>query len=766
MKHYVGQSIPKVDSHAIIFGKALYTDDIALKYKDVLEVKLLRSPHAHAKIKDIDISKALKTPGVVAIYTHHDVPNIRYTGAGQTYPEPSPYDKLILEDTVRYVGDEVAIIAAETTRSAERAMKKIKVKYEVLDAVLDLKTAIDHPVKVHAYDPHFNIPASVGGMDVSRNIVGEIHTKFGRNMDEVVAEADIILNESYDTQAQAQSMMETFGSYTYMDEQNRIVIISSTQVPFHIKRQVSRALGIPYHRVRVIKPRVGGGFGAKQTIVTDFFAAFVTMKTGRACKLILDRSETGAATNSRHAMHLDVQLAATKDGIIQGLALKSISDQGAYGTHAWTTLGLVGEKSLPLYNRLQAASFDAQVVYTNKMAGGAFRGYGATQGSFAIESTVNTLAKRLGMDPIELRLKNIVHEGEKTLAYNKNILSCSLDRCIERGKKLIKWDEYYPYKQIDEKTVLSVGMSVSMQGSGIANLDTSTVEVKLSEDGDYIMYMSPTDVGTGADTILQQMAAEVLRTSLSNITAVIADTDLTPYDPGSYASSGTYVTGGAVVRACEDLICQIIEVAALEMEEAKEHLYVEKDKVRCTMNNKTLSIKELAIKNTAGPGRRNLTGVGSFGSPTSPPPYMTGFALVKIDLETGKTNVEKYVAIVDCGTVINPNLAKVQVEGGIVQGIGLALYEDIKYSQKGAIATNNFMQYRLPVREDIGEIIVEFIESHEPSGPFGAKSIGEIVINTPTSAINAAIENVTGRAIHSLPMTAEKIYWALQGKEM
>lgn len=755
---YIGKGLDKVDSKFIATGKALYTDDIALNNKNVLELKILRSPYAYANIKNIDVSKALKLKGVHYVFTYEDVPNIKYTGAGQTYPEPSPYDRLILDKTVRYVGDEVAIIVADNEKIASKAMKLIKVDYEVLEPVLDHKTASENPIRVHKDDPHFNIPKDIGNYNVSKNIVGAIDAKFGGDLEEAFSNSDLIIEEEYDTQAQAQSMMENFSTYTYLDDRERLVIVSSTQVPFHIKRQVSHALGIAYNKVRVIKPRVGGGFGAKQTLCAEFYPAFVTYKTGKACKLIYNRKESMTASNSRHAMNLKVKLGAKKDGTINAININAISDQGAYGTHAWTTLGLVGEKSIPLYNKIDAARFEAKVVYTNKMPAGAFRGYGATQGSFALESTVNTLAKKLNMDPTELRMKNIIKEGEKTLAYNKNILSCTLDKCIERGKELIEWDKYYPFKEVDDDHVLSVGMSISMQGSGIANLDVSTVEARLNEDGDYTLFMSQTDVGTGADTITVQMAAQVLDTDMENINSIIADTDLTPYDPGSYASSGTYVTGMAVVKACENLKAKILDIAAGLLELDKKDLDLLNDYIVDSKGNKKISLRDLAIKYTATPSGKTISATGSFGSPTSPPPYMAGFVLLNIDKKTGKVKVEKYVAVVDCGTVVNPNLAKVQVEGGIVQGIGLALYEDINYSSDGKIINNNFMQYKIPVREDIGDIIVEFIESYEPSGPFGAKSIGEIVINTPSSAINAAIENISKKALTSLPFTPEKVW--------
>jgi len=557
----VGKAVEKLDSRSILHGKAVYTDDLAAP--DALVIKILRSPHAHARIRSIDTSKAHKVPGVELILTWEDVPQTRFTLAGQSYPEPSPYDRLILDREVRYAGDEVAIIAADSERTALKAMRLIKVDYEILPAVLTIEDALKGETLVHEPDHMvFHLPDTVGKPDISHNIMGAHDYTFGARDASVFDDCDVVLERTYQTQAQAQSMMETFRSYSYLDQWNRLVVISSTQVPFHIKRQLSLALGLPSGRIRVIKPRVGGGFGAKQTSVTEIFPAIVTLKTGKPAKIVYTRQETYTASNSRHAMKATVKIGANRDGTIRALTVDALSDQGAYSLHGWTTLGLVGEKSLPLYNKLEHARFSAKVIYTHKMPAGAFRGYGATQGAFFVESIVNELADTLDIDPAELRLMNIVREGEKTVAYNKHILSSALDRCIEKGKELIGWEREPRREVLSDGKIRATGMAITMQGSGIAHVDVSTVKIQLNESGDFSLLMSPTDVGTGADTILTQMAAEVLNTSLGTIIPIVADTDITPYDPGSYASSGTYVTGRAVVAACEDLKKQILAAAA------------------------------------------------------------------------------------------------------------------------------------------------------------------------------------------------------------
>ena len=747
---FVGKSIPKTDGMAIATGKPVYTDD--LSSKDALIVKILRSPHANAIIKNIDTSRAMLVPGVECVLTYKDVTNKRFTLAGQSYPEPSPYDRLILEDRVRYVGDEVAIVAAVDEKTAIKAIKMIKVEYEVLDAVIDFESAIDNKVIVHEEEVHTNFDI---GMQRERNIVST-HNYTKGDIDKTLSECDVILEETYYTQAQAQAMMETYRAYNYLDHMGRLVVISSTQIPFHVRRHLSRALNIPSSKIRVIKPRIGGGFGGKQTACVEIFSALVTLKTGKPAKLIYSRKETFNCSNSRHAMKMKVRMGATKDGIIKVIDINALSDTGAYGEHASTTFGLVGEKSMPIYNKLEAARFTGNVVYTNKMPAGAFRGYGATQGCFAVESTINKLAAKLNIDPVELRLKNIVKEGETTFAYDKSINSANLEECIRKGKEMIKWDEKYPSKDLGNGKVRSVGMALTMQGSGIANIDTSSVEVRLNDDGNYTLFVGSTDMGTGSDTILAQMACDILETTMDKITVVSADTDIVPYDPGSYASSTTYVTGMAVVKACQQLREKIIEVGANRLQVAKELAEFDGENVFC--DDKSITIFDLAVDFTVGLDKVQLNGFASHGSPVSPPPYIAGFVETEIDKETGKVEIIDYVAVVDCGTVINRGLATIQTEGGIVQGMGLALFEEVRYLENGQMDSNSFMQYKIPARSDVGTVRVDFVETYEPTGPFGAKSIGEVVINTPAPAIQDAIYNGVGVRVNSLPMTPEKIF--------
>ncbi|MBV7274974.1 molybdopterin-dependent oxidoreductase [Clostridium sp. PL3] len=757
----VGKGIAKIDGMAIATGKPVYTEDLAMK--NALIIKILRSPHAFARIKSIDVSRAEKLEGVECILTYKDVPDVRFTLAGQSYPEPSPYDSLILDPIVRYVGDEVAIIAAVDEKTALKAMRLIKVEYEVFEPVIDFEKAEGHKSIVHPEEDlhcNFNI-----GMQKDRNVVATENIEVG-DVDKVLKECDTVIEETYYTQAQAHCMMETYRAFNYLDHMGRLVVVSSTQIPFHVRRHLARALKIPASKIRVIKPRIGGGFGAKQSDPVEVYSAIVTLKTGKPSMIIYDRKETFECTSSRHAMRIKVRMGADKEGYIRAIDIDVLSDTGAYGEHASTVFGLVGHKTLPLYNKTTAVKFTGTVVYTNKAPAGAFRGYGATQGTFAVESTVNKLAKELKIDPVELRVKNLIKQGETCLIHGDEILgSSTLHECIERGKELIGWSEKYPRREIGNNKVRAVGMAVTMQGSGIANIDTASAEIRLNDDGNYTLLIGATDMGTGCDTILTQMAAEILDAQMDKFVVNSADTDVSPYDPGSYASSTTYVTGMAVVRAAEDLKKQIIESGAKFMEVSADNVEFDGEIIKTLDESKSMSLAKLAEFLVLGVGKKQLIGSATYGNEQSPPPFIAGFTEIEIDKETGKFEVIDFAAIVDCGTVINPNLARIQTEGGIVQGIGLAMYEDVKFDDKGRLQTNSFMQYKIPCRKDIGNIIVDFKPSFEPTGPFGAKSIGEIVVNTPPPAIADAIFNAVGVRINTLPITPEKVFMALNEQE-
>ena len=749
---YVNQPIRKKDAMALVTGKPVYTDDIAPK--DCLVVKVLRSPHAHAEILEIKKDIAEKLPGIVCVLTYEDVPQKRFTMAGQTYPEPSPYDRLILDKRVRFVGDAVAIVAGETEKAVDQAMKVIKVKYDVLEPVLDFHEAKDNPILVHPED-NWQALCPVGA-DNKRNLCASGLEEHG-DVDKVIAESDVVVENTYNTKAVQQTMMETFRTYTQMDTYGRLNIISSTQVPFHVRRILSNALDIPKSKIRVIKPRIGGGFGAKQTVVAEVYPAIVTLKTGRPAKIIYTREESLIASSPRHEMEIKVRIGANKDGHIRGIEVKTLSNTGAFGEHGPTTVGLSGHKSIPLYSKAEAFRFQYDVVYTNKMSAGAYRGYGATQGIFAVESAINELAVKLNMDPVALREMNLTREGDVMHAYyGETANSCTLDRCLERTAEMIGWKEKYPCRVMPDGKIRGVGIAMAMQGSGISSVDTGSVSIKINDDGFYALTIGASDMGTGCDTILSQMAADCLDCSVDDIIVYGVDTDVSPYDSGSYASSTTYVTGMATVKACQTLVDKMKAYGAEKLGCSVDDVEFDGEKVYSLKDGSSISRKDIGNAIMCA-GENALFATEAHSSPVSPPPFMAGAVEVEVDPETGSVKLIDYAAVVDCGTVVNPNLARVQVEGGLVQGIGMALHENITYNEKGELAENSLMQYKIPTRMDMGKLRVEFDSSYEPTGPFGAKSIGEIVINTPAPAIAQAIYNATGLRFTELPITPEKI---------
>lgn len=761
----VNQPLRKKDAMQLVTGRPVYVDDVTPR--DCLCVKLLRSPHANAIVKSINKTAAMKVPGMEAIFTWEDVDQDgrRYTQAGQTYPEASPYDRLVIDRHVRFVGDVVAILAGADEKCVDKAMKLVKVEYEVLEPVLDFHTAKDNPVLVHPED-NWESLAPVGA-DNRRNLCA--HDECGNgDIDAVLADCDVVIDRVYHTQACQQAMMETFRTYCEIDTYGRLHIISSTQIVFHTRRIVANALHIPKSKVRVTKPRIGGGFGAKQTAVSAVYPAFVTWMTKKPSKIIFSRVESQIASSPRHEMEMHVRLGANKDGIVRGIDLHTLSNTGAYGEHGPTTVGLSGHKSIPLYGKAEAFRFTSDVVYTNHMSAGAYRGYGATQGLFAVESAVNELANILGMDPFKIREMNITHEGEIMPAYYGQLnTSCALDRCLARVHDMIDWDNKYPCRDMGNGKIRAVGMGMAMQGSGITSMDVGSATLKVNDEGFYTLLIGAADMGTGCDTTLAQIAAEVLECPLDNITTLSADTDWSPYDSGSYASSMIYVTGKATEKCALELRGKICALGAKLLGCDKEQVSFDGREVRVEEGEnagKTISLSDIATASMNG-NSIELQATVTHSSEISPPPYMVGAAEIEVDTETGEVTLLDYAAAVDCGTPINPNLTRVQAEGGIAQGIGMTLTESVTYDDRGYPMENSLFQYKIPARVDIGKIRVEFENSYEGEGPFGAKSIGEVVINTPLPAISDAIRNAVGKRFYELPITPEKIAMAALEKK-
>ena len=749
---YVNKPVPKTDAMSLVTGKPVYTDDLAPS--DCLIVKILRSPHANAWVEEIKTDAAKKIEGIACVLTYEDVSHKRFTLAGQTAPEISPWDRYIIDKHVRFVGDPVAIVAGETEEAVDKALKRIKVKYRVEEAVLDIHTAKDNPILVHPEDDWY-MPIPAGG-DNKRNLCSSNVEEVG-DVDAMLEKCAYTVDQVYHTKANQQTMMETFRTYCYMDHFQRLTVVSSTQIPFHIRRIVGNALNIPSSKVRVIKPRIGGGFGAKQSSVSEVFPALVTWVTGRPSKIVFSRKESMIASSPRHEMEVHIRMGADENGIVKAIDLYTLSNTGAYGEHGPTTVGLSGHKSIALYRHTEAYRFAYDVVYTNMQAAGAYRGYGATQGIFAVESAADELAHKMGMDPVKFRELNMPMEGEALPGYPDVPIngSCTMDKCLARAKEMIGWDEKYPFRDMGNGKVRGVGIAMAMQGSSIAGIDVGGADIKLNEDGSYTLALGCSDMGTGCDTILAQMAADCLDTDMKNIVVFSVDTDISPYDSGSYASSTTYATGNAVIQACGELRKRIHAFGAQMLGVSAEDSDFDGEKVR-TEDGKEVTLQQIAGKATCGVCSE-LQVVKEYSSPISPPPFMAGAAEVEIDKETGQIDVIDYVGVIDCGTPINPNLARVQAEGGIGQGIGMVLYEDVQYTDKGKIRNNSFMQYKIPNRMDIPKVRIEFESSYEKTGPFGAKSIGELVIDTPCPAIANAVYNATGVRVRELPITPEKV---------
>ena len=757
---YVNKPVPKTDAMSLVTGKSVYTDDLAPS--DCPIVKILRSPHANAWVEEIKTDAAKKIEGIACVLTYEDVSHKRFTLAGQTAPEISPWDRYIIDKHVRFVGDPVAIVAGETEEAVDKALKRIKVKYRVEEAVLDIHTAKDNPILVHPEDDWY-MPIPAGG-DNKRNLCSSNVEEVG-DVDAMLEKCAYTVDQVYHTKANQQTMMETFRTYCYMDHFQRLTVVSSTQIPFHIRRIVGNALNIPSSKVRVIKPRIGGGFGAKQSSVSEVFPALVTWVTGRPSKIVFSRKESMIASSPRHEMEVHIRMGADENGIVKAIDLYTLSNTGAYGEHGPTTVGLSGHKSIALYRHTEAYRFAYDVVYTNMQAAGAYRGYGATQGIFAVESAADELAHKMGMDPVKFRELNMPMEGEALPGYPDVPIngSCTMDKCLARAKEMIGWDEKYPFRDMGNGKVRGVGIAMAMQGSSIAGIDVGGADIKLNEDGSYTLALGCSDMGTGCDTILAQMAADCLDTDMKNIVVFSVDTDISPYDSGSYASSTTYATGNAVIQACGELRKRIHAFGAQMLGVSAEDSDFDGEKVR-TEDGKEVTLQQIAGKATCGVCSE-LQVVKEYSSPISPPPFMVGAAEVEIDKETGQIDVVDYVGVIDCGTPINPNLARVQAEGGIGQGIGMVLYEDIQYTDKGKIRNNSFMQYKIPNRMDIPKVRIEFESSYEKTGPFGAKSIGELVIDTPCPAIANAVYNATGVRVRELPITPEKVAMGILEQE-
>ncbi len=778
----VGKPEPKVDAVKLVQGKPAFTAD--LEMRGMLVAKVLHSEVAHARIKRIDVSLARALPGVVAVLTWQDIPRVIYSTAGQSDPIPGPLDTFSLDQKVRFVGDRVAFVAAESEEIAEHALKLIEVEYEQLPVVLDMRDAMkDDAPQIHDEEEYVHFADS----DPSRNLAAEIRIDIG-DVEAGFEEADHIIEDSYQVPKVQQAHIEPHVVVTYWDEDDRLVIRSSTQVPFHVRRQLAPVLNIPPKRIRVIKPRIGGGFGGKQEVLIEDVAAHLTIATGRPVRHEYTRAEEFYASRSRHPMRIKMRTGVKNDGTITANEMIALSDTGAYGCHALTVTGNTGHKSMALYvgdgkyRESPNIRFYADVVYTNTPPSGAYRGYGVPQGYWPVERHMEKIARRLGLDPLKFRLMNALRAGELqpfSTAWSEGreprpetINTCGLEECVYQGATAIGWDTKFGvpnWHQVAGKPHLrrGIGVAAVMQGTAIPYLDMGGASIKMNDDGSFNLLVGATDLGTGSDTVLAQQAAEVLGIPLEDIIIYSSDTDFTPFDKGAYASSTTYISGAAVVRASQQVADRIrIRAAKMLSKSSQKPVSAEDlhlaDRKATAPDGSSVSLEEIALNSLHHEEQEQIMGIGSYVSPISPPPFAAQFAQVLVDIETGQVVVEQLVMAVDSGVIVNPLTASGQVEGGMTQALGYAVSEEMLYDEKGHPREVDFRDYHIFSSDEMPKLKTIFVETFEPSHPFGVKAVAEIPMDGVAPAVGNAVLDACGADVNEAPITPERVWRALK----
>ena len=766
--HEVGRPRPKVDARKLVLGRPVFTVD--MRREGMLYAALLTSPHAHARIQRIDTSRAEALPGVHAVLTYRDIPRVKYASGGQSYPNPKPYDQVVLDDKVRFVGDRVAVVAAESPDIARQALRLIEVEYEVLPHVLDPLEAMQPGAPVIHDEPD-----TTDLYDRERNIVHHVVAQVG-DPDAAWAEADFVFEREYRTSQQQHVNLEPHAALTYWDEDDRLVVIASTQTPFHVRRMLAPLLGLPEKRIRVIKPRLGGGFGNKQEMVVEDLAAWLTLKTGRPVYLEFTRRQEFTSSRSRHPHIMRFKVGVTREGRVVAVELHLITDAGAYATHSLTVPMVAGFKSLTLYNAPNTR-FVCDVVYTNKPVPGAFRGYGATEAFFGMESIMAEIAAEMGWDEIEFKRRNWIKPGEPMYlarqlgegreGVDQTVTTSGLDDCVRVGAEAVDWyaKRRDPrWREVPGQPHLrrGIGMAVMMHGSGVAGLDMGAAFLKMNDDGSFNLLVGATDLGTGSDTVLAQIAAEVLGITADDIIVYSSDTDFTPFDTGAYASSTTYISGGAVRKAAQAVARQIRAHAATMLGvDDPEALVLQQGRV-VAPDGRAVTLREVALDSLHMHNQHQIMAAASHMSHESPPPFAAQFVEVVVDIETGQVTVERVVMAVDAGRVINPITAAGQVEGGIQQALGFAHTEEMVYDARGKLLNARPGPYYTYRAADMPDIEVIFVQTDEPSGPFGAKSIAEIPLDGIAPALADAVHHATGVRIRRLPLTPERVWRALR----
>jgi len=765
----VNKSLKKIDATALSQGKHMYTGD--LTPPNALYVKMLWSPHAHARIKSIDISKAEKIPGVKCVLYYGNVPRIPHCTAGQGYPEPSPYDTFIFDKKVRFVGDRVAAVAAETSDIASEALKSIEVEYEVLEPVFTYDDALKDGAPIIHDEEECYVPIPIP-YEPKKNIVARVGMKAG-NFEKAMSESDYTFDEIFETPYAQHCPIEGYISWAQLDPYGRVFITTSTQVPFHTRRIVARALDIPVQKIRVIKPRIGGGFGCKQEMMLEDIVALVAIRTGRPALWAFTRDEVFRSGRTRHPMRIRIRYGLMKDATINAIGLDIINNTGAYGGHGLTVMSCAGSKVLPLYH-VSNIHFDAKSIYTNLPVGGAYRGFGATQSYFPVEVMIDVMAEKLGMDSLEFRKKNHIQTGESHPAFEAlgegkpgapmTIGSCSLDECIDKGAAEIGWKNRTPHTAKSGRYRRGIGMSIHMQGSSVPEIDMGAASIKMNDDGSFNLLVGATDLGTGSDTVLAQIAAEELETTLDKFIVYSSDTDMTPFDVGAYASSTTYLSGEATRKTAAKVREQILGVGAAMLHKKIEEVDVCDAHVVAKDGSGKVSYSEVAHYALYENNQFQIAAIESHITHKSPPPFTAHFVEVEVDMETGNVTVLKYVAAVDCGTAINPQLCEGQTDGAVLNGISYALTEEYRFDDNGKMTNADFMTYNIFSMRDKPEIKSIIVPSYEETGPFGAKSVSELSINGAMPSISNAIYNATGARLKIAPFTQERVWRAIQNK--
>lgn len=778
----IGRPEPKVDAVKLAQGKPAFTADIEMR--GMLVAKVLHSPVAHARIRRIDAARARALPGVAAVLTWQDIPRVVYSTAGQSDPIPGPLDMFSLDQKVRFVGDRVAFVAAETEAIAEQALEWIEVEYEPLPAILDPRQAMAEGAPRLHDEPEY---VRFGESDPDRNLAAHIHIDIG-DVERGLAEADFVVEGEYEVPKVQQCSIEPHVTITYWDEDDRLVIRTSTQVPFHVRRQLAPVLGLPPKRIRVVKPRIGGGFGGKQEVMIEDVAAHLTIATGRPVRYETTRAEEFTAARSRHPMRVWMRTGVKKDGTVSANEMRVLADTGAYGCHALTVTGNTGSKAMALYvgdgpYRLAPnIRFHADVVYTNTPPAGAFRGYGVPQGFWPVERHMEKIARRLGMDPLAFRLKNALRAGEMqpfSTAWSEGreprperINTCGLEDCASEGARAIGWLEKFGnpgWRRVPGAPHLrrGIGVALVMQGTAIPYLDMGGASLKINEDGSFNLLVGATDLGTGSDTVLGQQAAEVLGVPLEDILVYSSDTDFTPFDKGAYASSTTYISGAAVVGAARQVAERIrIRAARMLSRDTAASLSAEDirlaDRKAWAPDGRSLSMTEIALNALHHEDQEQIMGVASYVSPVAPPPFAAQFAEVTVDLETGGLRVDRLVMAVDSGVIINPLTASGQIEGGMTQALGYAVCEEMRYDAAGRARETDLRDYHIFAAHEMPELQTIFIETIEPSHPFGVKAVAEIPMDGVAPAVGNAVRDACEVDVDVIPITPERLWRALR----